>query len=90
MSSIYLNVTIVKKQRTQNFDFLSLKYSSELQLTHISLNFKNYCSNLKIRDLGAKLYKNCELKVKVWWVEARERKERAFFAMLNLSEGNVF
>ena len=43
MSNIYLKLTIEKKLRTQNFDFLSLKSSPlvsfwELQLTQISLN----------------------------------------------------
>ena len=49
MSNIYLKVTVEKNWRSQNFNFLSLK------LTQISLNFKTSCSNLKIRDLGAKL-----------------------------------
>ena len=33
-------------------------------------------------------YKNRKLKVKVWWVGACERKKRAFFVPLILSEGN--
>ena len=33
-------------------------------------------------------YKNRKLKVKLWWVETRERKKRAFFVPVVLSEGN--
>ena len=59
MSSIYLKVTIEKKRRTQNFDFLKIfvcrPVFRELQLTQISLNFQNCSCNLKIRGLGAKL-----------------------------------
>ena len=33
-------------------------------------------------------YKNRKLKVKMWWVGACERKKRAFFVPLILSEGN--
>ena len=35
------------------------------------------------------LYKNCELKVKLWWVGAREWK-KCIFVSLNLSEGSFF
>ena len=33
-------------------------------------------------------YKNCKLKMKLWWVEAHERKKQAFFVLFILSEGN--
>ena len=32
-------------------------------------------------------YKNCELKVRLWWVWARERKKSGFFVTFILSEG---
>ena len=35
-------------------------------------------------------YKNCELKVKLWWVEARKRIKKAFFVTFVWSEGNFF
>ena len=35
-------------------------------------------------------YKNCELELKLWWVEACKRKMSAFFVMFILSEGNFF
>ena len=34
--------------------------------------------------------KNCKLKAKLWWVEARESKKREFFVTFILSEGNFF
>ena len=34
-------------------------------------------------------HKNCEWKVKLWWVGACERKNRVFFVLFVLSEGNV-
>ena len=59
MSNIYLKVTI------QMFfwvwfsgfkKFTTTLVFEEIQLIQISLNFKTSCCNLKIRDLGAKLY----------------------------------
>ena len=35
-------------------------------------------------------YKNCELKVKLWWVGAREGKKSAFFIMFILPKANFF
>ena len=35
-------------------------------------------------------YKNRELKVKLWWGEAHERKKNAFFVTVILFEGNIF
>ena len=35
-------------------------------------------------------YKNRKLKVNLWWVGARKRKKRVFFAPFILSEGNFF
>ena len=61
MSNVYLNVTIEKNWRSQNFyfskfkKFVSKSVFGELQLTQISLNFKTFCCNLEIRGLGAKL-----------------------------------
>ena len=55
ISNIYLRVTVEKNCRSQNFDFLSLNNLypvGELSLTHISLNFHTFCSNLKIKGLG--------------------------------------
>ena len=35
-------------------------------------------------------YKNCELKAKLWWVGARERRKSGFFVRLNLYKGHFF
>ena len=100
MWNIYLKVTVEKNWRSQNFDFLSLNFFlsvfGELQLTQTSLNFKTFCYNLKIRGLGAKLfrtlcfssYKNRKLKVKLW-VGAREIK-KGLFVLFTLSKGIFF
>ena len=43
---------------------------------------------LKRQILCFSSYKNCKLKVKLWWVGARERKKRIFFAWFILSADN--
>ena len=45
---------------------------------------------LERRNLCFSSHKNCQWKVKPWWVGARERKKRAFFVPFVLSEGNLF
>ena len=45
---------------------------------------------LERRTLYFRSYKNRKLKVKLWWVGARERKMREFFVPFILSEGNFF
>ena len=58
MSNIYLKVTIetFSKLRFSGFKkFVTRSVFEELQLTQISLNFKTFCCNLKIRRLGVKL-----------------------------------
>ena len=58
MPNVYLKVSIetFSKLRLSVFKkFVTRSVCGELQLTHISLNFKTSCCNLKIRDLGAKL-----------------------------------
>ena len=47
--------------------------------SHIFLERQNLCLSS---------YKNRKLKIKLWWVGACERKKKAFFATLTLSEGN--
>ena len=55
MSNIYLKVIIEKKQDVLKTlilkkikNFVSWSDSGELHLTQISLNFQNFCCNLKI------------------------------------------
>ena len=45
---------------------------------------------LRRRTFWFSSYKNCKFKVKLWSVGAHERKKRAFFVPLILSEGNCF
>ena len=73
-SNIYLKVTIEKNWLSQILDFLSLKNPYPGQFLGSS-NSRN---------------KNCEFKVKLWWVGAGERKKSAFFVTFILSEGNFF
>ena len=57
MSNIYLKATIetFSKLRFSGFkNFFPRSVFGELQLTQISLNFKNSCCNLKMRGLRAK------------------------------------
>ena len=66
MPNIYLKGTIEEKNvlkttfsklRSSKFKtFVPYVSKGELQLTKISLNFKTSCCNLKIRNLGAKLF----------------------------------
>ena len=60
ISNIYLKVTIEKEGLSEDLNVLNVKKLSPGhflgQLTHILLNFRTSCSNLKIRGLGAKVY----------------------------------
>ena len=47
---MYSELTLLKFK-----NFVSRSDFGELKLTHISLNFKTFCCNLKVRGLGAKL-----------------------------------
>ena len=91
MSNIYLKSTTEKNWRTQNFDFLNLIDSSPGQLLGSS-NLRRYQkiphTLLKRRTLCFSSYNNRELKVKLWWVGALERKKRTFSVPLILSERN--
>ena len=57
--NIYLKTTIEKNWRYQTLDFLGLKNLLPghflLQLMLISLNFKTFCYNLKIKVLRTRL-----------------------------------
>ena len=60
MSDIYLKAAIEKNLRSQNFNLLSFRNLSPGQFlgtptsTHISLNFKTFCWNLKNQRSGSK------------------------------------
>ena len=60
MSNIYSQVTIEKKWRTQNFDFLNLKSSYAVSFwrvqTHAKITeFSKFLLQFEMRGLGAKL-----------------------------------
>ena len=50
-------------------------------------NVENLGRSLKRQALCFSSYKNLKLKVKPWWVEARERKKRAIFVPFILFKG---
>ena len=152
MSNINLKVIIEKNWSSQNFDFLSLKYSPPCQFLGSSnsrryhwilkllvatyksdiweqkyvrlfyyfnfergydvLKSKSRCILLKKNKILIKRKqnrkwkiphtvwerqilcfsscKNSKLKVKLWWIGARERKNKTVFVSLILPEGNSF
>ena len=84
MSNIYLKVTIEKNWSFQNWFSKIFKI---LIKTKRNRKWKIPYTVLERRTLCFSSYKNRKLKVKLWWVEARERKKRAFFALFILPEG---
>ena len=48
----------------------------------------NTNTELERRSFCFSSYKNCKLKVKLWWVGARERIQREFFVQFILRKGN--
>ena len=77
----------------RNYDVLKSK--SPCILLNKNINFNENETEWKIanptilerRTLCFSSYKNRKLKVKLWWVGARERKKRAFFVPFILLEG---
>ena len=54
---IFTFTLLLRKTDVLKYRFFNLKKNfGELQLTQIPLNFKNSCSNFKIRGLGSKTY----------------------------------
>ena len=82
----------------RKYDVLKSKSSCVLLKKNINFNknkTKSKMENpthtvLERRTMCFSSYQNCKLKVKLWWVGARERKRRAFFVPVILSEGNFF
>ena len=78
-----------------NYDVLKLK--SPCILLNKNINFvknemeskmENPTHNFGEANLAIYSYKNCKLKVKLWWIGARKRKKRTFFVTFVLSEVN--
>ena len=80
-----------------HFDVLKSKTSRILLNKNINFNkseteskMKNPIHCFERRGLYFSSYKNCKLKVKLWWVGVCKRKKRAFFVPFILSEGIFF
>ena len=80
----------------RNYDVLKSKSSCFLLNKNITLNKRRQNRNWKIcvTLLGRwtmcfSSYKNYELKLKLWWVGARERKKSASFVTFILSKRNL-
>ena len=69
--------------------FVEQKYKLQIK-TIRNRKWKTPHTVLERQTLCFSSYKNRNLKVKVWWVGARERKKRVFFVPFILSEGNFF
>ena len=65
----------------KNINFNESKMDSKMENPTYSFREMNLCFSS---------YKNCELKIKLWWVGACERKKSVFFVMFILSKGNIF
>ena len=69
--------------------FVEQKYKLQIK-TIRNRKWKTLHTVLERQTLCFSSYKNRNLKVKMWWVGARERKKRVFFVPFILSEGNFF
>ena len=106
MPKIYLKVTIEEKWRTQNLDFPSLKSFCTGKFLRCSNSGRYHWSEIRGLEaklcvaflifllerctMCFSSYKNCELKVNLWWVEVRERKKTVFFVNDYVVRRNYF
>ena len=82
----------------RSYDVLKSKSPCILLNKNINFNikvkqnrkWKTLHTVLERQTLRFSSYKNRKLKVKPWWVGAREIKKRAFFVPFTLSKGNFF
>ena len=65
----------------QKYTLIKTKRNRKWKIPHTVLERRTLCFSS---------YNNRNLKVKLWWVRARERKKRAFFAPFILSKGKFF
>ena len=65
----------------RNTNFNKKKRNQKWKIPHTVLERRTLCFSSN---------KNRKLKVKLWWVGARERKKKTFFVPLILSEGYFF
>ena len=79
----------------RNYDVLKSKSPCILLNKNINFNkneteskMENLTHRFREMNLCFSSYKNRKLKVKLWWVGARERKKRGMFVPFILSKGN--
>ena len=72
----------------ESMHFAEQKYKKKKKQNRIE-NGK-FHTQLERRSLGFSSYKNHKLRIKLWWVGARERNKRLFFVPFLLPEGNFF
>ena len=71
----------------ESMHFVEQKYKPK---NKTESKMENPYTVLERRTLCFSSYRNCKLKVKVWWVGARERKKKASLVPFILPEGNVY
>ena len=78
----------------RNYDILKSKYPRIMLNKNINFNKNKTKSKMENPThrltLCVSSYKNCKLKVKLWWVEANERKKREFLVQFILLEEIFF
>ena len=65
----------------RNINFKKIETESKWKIPHTVLGIWTMCFSS---------YKNCKLKVKLWWIRALKRKKSSFFIRFILSEGKFF
>ena len=65
----------------KNINLIKTKWNRKWKIPQTVLKWWTMCFSL---------FKNCELKVKLWWAGARKIKKSAFFVVFILSEENFF
>ena len=97
--SVFGELQLIQISLSFETSFWSETVSGFSIMLNKNINFNKTKQNQKWKTLHTVLerqtlrfssYKNHKLKVKLWWVEALERKKRGFFVPFLLSEGNFF
>ena len=84
---ILKKILTFQSQRVQAFCWIKLPTLIKMKRNR---KWKIPCIFLDRRTLCFPSYKNCKLKIKVWWVRGRKKEKRAFFLSFILSEGIFF
>ena len=74
----------------RNYDVLKSKGPCFLLSKNLKFNKNETEWKVERWTMCFSLYKNCQLKVKLWWVGACGKKKSAFFVPFILLEGNFF